>query len=534
MDPSYDLVIVGGGTAGLVAAAGAASLGARVALVERDRLGGECLWTGCVPSKAMIASAGRAHALRGADAFGIEAREPDVDGERVLESVRRARSRIQPHDDPERFREMGVEVLEGVEGRLLPGPAVRAGDRTLDARYVVLATGSRPAIPPIEGLEGAGYVTHEAAFDRRELPGSSVILGGGAIGVEFAQAYARLGVEVTLVEQEQRILPGEDPDLTSRLRGRLEEEGVRVMTGARAARVDREGSERIVRLEPRAGGDVPSRSGTSPSAPSSDLFEEGASAGSPTEEAPDPAAGGATADGGGAGGSAGSGGPTTVRAEEVFVATGRRPNVEGLGLEEAGVEVDRSGIVVDENLRTTRRRVFAAGDVTGGALFTHVADHEARTVIRNALFPFSSSVDYSVIPRAVYTDPELARVGPTEAEAREHRGDDVRVFTYDLSNLDRAVTDRRAFGMVKLVADRKGELLAGHLLAPRAGTMIVELALARREGADLSDLADLVHPYPTLSEGVRRAANEWYRSRLTPRTRRLLRLWFRLARKLGL
>ncbi len=488
MEDGYDLAVIGGGTAGLVAAAGAASLGARVALVERDRLGGECLWTGCVPSKALVASGRRAAAFRGADAFGIEPRDPGVDGGRVLESVREARARIQPHDDPERFRAMGVEVLEGVEGRLLPGPAVRAGDRTLPARRVLIATGSRPAVPPVEGLEEAGFVTHETAFERDSLPESSVILGGGAIGVEFAQAYARLGVEVTLVEMEPRLLPGEDPDLTERLRERLEAEGVRVITGARAVEAGREGGERTLRLEETEG-----EGGEGPAGP-----------------------------------------PASVRAEELFVATGRRPNVEGMGLEEAGVEVGPSGIVVDDRLRTSRKRVFAAGDVTGGLLFTHVADHEARTVIRNALFPFGGTVDYSVIPRAIYTDPELARVGPTEAEARERHGDGVRTFTYDLGDLDRAVVDRSAFGLVKLVADRRGRLLAGHLLAPRAGTMVSELALALREGADLSDLSDLVHPYPTLSEGIRRAANEWYRSRLTPRTERLLGLWFRLARRLGL
>ena len=527
MERTFDLAVIGGGTAGLVASAGAASLGARVALVERDRLGGECLWTGCVPSKALIGSARRARAFRDADAFGLESREPRVDGGRVLESVREVRARIQPHDDPERFRAMGVEVLEGVEGRLLPGPAVRADDRTLRARRVLLATGSRPAIPPVEGLEEAGYVTHETAFERDGLPATAVVLGGGAIGVEFAQAYARLGVGVTLVEMEPRILPGEDPELTARLRERLEEEGVRVVTGARAVRVGRESGDRVVRLVPRDGTASPPAADIS-GPPSSNLFEEGPEGGDSTGHAQ------------GAGADAGPDRgprqdlPATVRGEELFVATGREPNVEGLGLEEAGVEVGPSGVVVDDRLRTSRKRVYAAGDVIGGLLFTHVADHEARTVLRNALFPFGSEVDYSVIPRAVYTDPELARVGPTEAEARERHGDGISVFRYDLSELDRALADRSGFGLVKLVADRKGRLLAGHLLAPGAGTMIAEVALALREGAGLDDLSDLVHPYPTLSEGIRRAANEWQRSRLTPRTTRLLDLWFRLARKLGL
>lgn len=488
MSETHDLVIVGGGTAGLVAAAGAASLGARTALVEKERLGGECLWTGCVPSKALIGSARAAHLLRRASDFGLEDLEPEVDGGRVLESVRAVRARVQPHDDPERFRAMGVDVTEGTAARLLPDGSVRAGDRVLRGRSVLLATGSRPSVPPVEGLSGAGYVTHETAFEREALPASSVILGGGPIGVEFAQAYRRLGVDVTLVELEERILPREDPDLTRRLRAILEEEGVEVLTGRRAVAAGRDGPHRTVTVEPTGGG------------------SDGV--------VPD--------------------GPRELRAEEIFVATGRRPSVEGLGLEEAGVDVGPGGIVVDGKLRTSRGDVYAAGDVTGGLAFTHVADHEARTVIRNALFPFASRVDYSVIPRAVYSDPVLARVGPTEAEARERHGDGISVHTYELAELDRALTDREARGLVKLVADRRGRLVAGHLLAPDAGSLVVEVALALREGLKVTDLADLVHPYPTLSEGIRRAANQAYRERLTPTTRRLLDGWHRLARALDL
>lgn len=491
-DDDFDLVVIGGGTAGLVTAAGAASLGARTALIEKDRLGGECLWTGCVPSKALIGSARVAEAFRQAADFGLEPREPRPDGSRVLESVRRVRSRVQPHDDPDRFRAMGVEVLEGVAARLTADARVEAGDRVLSGRKIVIATGSRPSVPPVDGLEAAGYVTHETAFDRDVLPGSAVILGAGPIGVEFAQAYVRLGVRVTLVEQEERILPGEEPELTRRLRAVLEEEGVEVITGARAAAVSRDGELRSVTLEPAASG--------------------------PTGDAPP----------------ARAAGPRVVQGEELFVATGRRPAVEGLGLEAAGIESGPDGIEVDRKLRTSRPDVFAAGDVIGGYRFTHVADHEARAVIRNALFPFPSGVDYSVVPWAVYTEPELARVGLTEAEARERHGDSVRVFSYDLAELDRALTDRTTSGTVRLVADGRGRLLGGHVLAPGAGSLVVEVALALREGLGVADLSTLVHPYPTLSEGVRRAADAYYRSRLTATVRRLLDGWFRLARRLNL
>lgn len=481
---SFDLVVIGGGTAGLVTAAGAASLGARVALLERHRLGGECLWTGCVPSKALIGSARLAHAMARASDFGLPGGRPEADGGRVLESVREARGVIQHHDDPDRFREMGVDVTEGVEARFTGDGRVEAGGRTLAPRKVVIATGSRPAIPPVDGLEDAGYRTHETAFDRDALPASAIVLGGGAIGVEFAQAYRRLGIDVTLVEMEDRILPREDPALTGRLEQILEDEGVRLLTGSRAVAAGRRGDTRTLSVK-----------------------------------TPDPGSGGKT---------------RTVEAEEIFVATGRRPNVESLGLEAVGIETRRDGVVVDDRLRTTRAGVYAAGDVIGGHLFTHVADHEARAVIQNALFPVGSAVDYSVVPWAIYSDPELARVGLTEAEARDRHGDGVGVFEYDLSDLDRAVTDREAVGLVKLVTDRRGRLLGGHILGPRAGSLIVEVALAMKGDLKITDLSNLIHPYPTLSEGVRRAANEYYRSRLTDTTRSLLDAWFRLARRFGL
>lgn len=480
----FDLVVLGGGTAGLVTAAGAASLGARTALLEKDRLGGECLWTGCVPSKAMLASARAAHVIEGASRYGLSVRDPEVDVTGVLASVREVRSRIQEHDDPERFREMGVHVQEDAAARFVSPHEVEAGGRRYRGRKLVIATGSRPAVPPVDGLREAGFITHESAFDRDELPASSIVLGGGAIGVEFAQAYARLGVDVTLVEMEPRILPREDPELTGLLRERLEEEGVRILAGHRATSVSVEGDERRLVAEP---------------------VEDAASEDS-----------------------------VELRAEEIFVAAGRRPSVEELGLEAVGIETGPEGVVVDDRLRTSLPHVFAAGDVVGGHLFTHVADHEARTVIRNALFPFPTPIDYEVIPWCIYSDPELARVGLTEDEARDRHGSGVQVHTYDVGDLDRAVADRRGFGHVKLVADRRGRVLGCHLLAPRAGTVIVEAALAMREGAGLGDLAELVHPYPTLSEGIRRTANEYMKSRLTDRVRTWLDRWFAISRRLGI
>jgi pyruvate/2-oxoglutarate dehydrogenase complex dihydrolipoamide dehydrogenase (E3) component len=473
----YDIIAIGGGTAGLVTAAGSAGLGARAALIERDRLGGDCLWTGCVPSKALIGSARIAHAFRHAAAFGIGASEPDVDAARVLESVREVRARIQPHDDPERFRAMGVDVIEGT-ARFVSPHEVEVDGRRLRARRFLIATGSRAAVPPIQGLAEAGYYTHETAFDRDTIPDSVAVIGGGAIGIEFAQAYARLGRRVTVVEMLDEILFREEPELTACLRAVLEAAGIRILTGRRVTRVAR-GPDGMARLS-TDGGD----------------------------------------------------GEEVVEAAEVLVATGRRPNVEDLGLEEAGVLVDRQGVFVDDRLRTSQGHIFGAGDVTGGYLFTHVADHEARTVVRNALFPGTSRVRYDVIPWCTFTDPELAHVGLTEAEARERHGDGVRAFTYDVGQLDRAVADRAAVGCVKLLVNRRGRILGGHILAPSAGTMIVEVALAMQHGLKLDALSGLVHPYPTMSEAVQRTAHEYRRSQLTGWRQSLVSVALELGRRM--
>lgn len=490
-EAEYDILAIGGGTAGLVTAAGAASLGARTALVERDRLGGECLWTGCVPSKAMIGSARIAAALRRADLFGLEAIDPTVDGGSVLASVREVRSRIQPHDDPERFRAMGVDVIEG-EARFRSPREIEVEGRSLRARKFVIATGSRPAIPSIEGLEEVGYFTHETAFDRDGIPGSVTIVGGGPIGVEFAQAYRRLGVEVTVVEMEDRLLPGEDRDLAGRLRDILEREGVRVLTSATVRRAARAGDGRAtLRVAMRAG-------------------RAGAEASGGRDET------------------------ELLRCEAILVAAGRRANIEELELEAAGVETGPEGVRVDDRLRTRQRHILAAGDVIGGLRFTHVADHEARAVVRNALFPFPSRVDYEGVPWCIYTDPELARVGPTEAEARERHGDGIRAYTFGLEELDRAIVDRAAEGCVKLVTDARGRLLGGQILAASAGTMVAEVALAVKHGLRIKALSNLVHPYPTMSEGVRKAADAYYRAKLTDRTRRWLGRYFSLARRLDI
>lgn len=477
----FDIVAIGGGTAGLVTAAGAAGLGATSALIERDRLGGDCLWTGCVPSKALIGSAHIAHVLRTSSNFGIAQSAPEIDGARILESVRDIRAQIQKHDDPERFRRLGVDVIEG-EGRFISRNEVEVGDRRVRARRFVIATGSRAAVPPIPGLKETGFYTHETAFDRDSIPTSVAIIGGGAIGVEFAQAYRRLGVEVTLIEMLERLLIKEEPDLALRLQTVLEAEGIRVLTGVAVKSSERvDGKARLT------------------------LASHDSDAG-----------------------------PTigSVEADEVLVATGRRPNVEGIGLETAGIEFERWGVKVDERLRTSQKHIFAAGDVTGGLLFTHVADHEARTVLQNALFPVKAKIKYDVIPWCTFSDPELARVGLTEEEARDQYGDSVRAVEYDLENLDRAITERAAFGCVKIVTTRSGRILGGHILGPSAGSLIAEVALAMKHGIKLGAISSLVHAYPTMSEGVRRAADTYRRSTLKGWRKTALSLALGLGRRI--
>lgn len=485
-DQTFDIVAIGAGTAGLVTAAGSAGLGARVALIERDRLGGDCLWTGCVPSKALISSARVAQHFRDAAAHGLRAVRPGVEGADVLASVRDVRARIEPHDDPERFRAMGVDVVEGA-ARFVSPHEVEVDGRRLRARRFVIATGSRAAVPPIPGIEEAGYFTHAEAFDRDTIPASLAVVGGGPIGVELAQAYRRLGTEVTVVELLDRLMGREEPELAELLTSRLREEGIGIRTGRVVTRVDRAGDRRRVTIAPP---------------------------------------------GGGSGGGDVSAAPETFEVDEVLVAAGRAPNTERLGLDAAGVETAKGWVTVDSKLRTSRRHIFAAGDVIGGFLFTHVADHEARTVVQNALFPVRANIDYGVIPWCTYTEPELAHVGLTEAEARDRHGSSVSAHVYDIANLDRAIAERAAAGLVKIVVGKGGRILGGHILSPHAGTMIAEVALAMKAGVKLGTLASLVHPYPTMSEGLKRTADAYRRSTLTGWRKSAVDLALRIGRSL--
>ncbi len=473
-DPPYDVVVIGAGAAGLVTASGAGLLGVRVALIEKDRFGGECLWTGCVPSKALIRTAQAVHEAQNAGALGLSATEIPVDFARVMRSMREVIARIQPHDDPATIEKKGVKTIQGT-ARLLGPDRVEVDDDTLHTKRVVIATGSLPLVPAIDGLEQAGYLTHETILELDQQPRRLLILGAGPIGLEFAQIFGRLGTEVTVVEMEGAVLPREDPELAEQLREILEAEGIRILLGHRAVAARRDGdATELVLARP-------------------------------------------------------DGRSERVQGDRLLVATGKRPHTASLGLEAAGVALDERGAVrVDDRLRTTASGVWAAGDVTGKLYFTHVADYQARLVVRNMFFPFPARADYSRIPWATFTDPVHARVGMTEAEARERHGDRIGVYRYAMNDLDRAVTDRAAQGMVKLVTDARGRLLGGHILASHADALVHEVALAMRAGVKIGGLSQMVHAYPTWPEGLRRAADGYYRDKLSDGwTPRLLRWWAR-------
>jgi pyruvate/2-oxoglutarate dehydrogenase complex dihydrolipoamide dehydrogenase (E3) component len=460
------MVVIGGGTAGMIAAVGAAGVGARVLLAEGERTGGECLWTGCVPSKALIAAARRAHDMRTADRVGLVPTEPDVDLARIMVRVHDVIATIEPHDSPAQLRRKGVEVVRAHARFLRPG-AVAVGDRRVRYRAALIATGSTPAFPPVDGLQGAAPLTTDTLWDLDALPARLVILGGGPVGCELGQAFARLGSAVTIVEMADRLLPQTEPRAGALIADVLRREGVDVHTSTRAVHA---AADRL------------------------------------TVAGPD-------------------GADATLAFDRLLVATGRRPRTAGLGLDRVGVRTDDRGFVrVDATMRTTGRNVFAAGDITGRMPFTHVAGAQGNRVVANALFRLRRPIDERRIPWTVFTDPEVAHVGLTEGEARRRWGGDAIVASNDYSEVDRAVTDARTTGFATLVADPRGRLVGATIVAESAGESIAELAAWMRNGARLGDIGATIHAYPTLTEGPWRAALEHLRGRyLSPRVRRWTR-----------
>lgn len=466
-----DLCIIGAGSAGLSVAAGAAQMGARAVLIERGLMGGDCLNFGCVPSKALLAAAKAAASWRHNAGFGIHTLPSQVDWNGVRAHVASVIAAIAPHNSVERFEGLGVRVIKA-EARFTGPDTLTAGADTVRARRFVIATGSEPLLPSMAGLDQVPFLTNETVFSIETAPRHLLVLGGGPIGCELAQAHRRLGAEVTVIEM-QRILPKDDEDATSVIRHSLLRDGVRVIEGAKAVGV--EGIERGVMVEIELNGSRERLSGS-----------------------------------------------------HLLIAVGRKPSVAKLNLEAAGVAVDKSGIRVDDRLRSTNHRIYAAGDVSGGPQFTHMAGHEAGIVLRNALFRLPAKVERRAVPWVTYTDPELAQVGLTEAAARA-QGEDVVCVRSDYGESDRARAERAGDGFVKVVATRRGAVLGATIVGRNAGELILPWVLAMQHRLGLRAMASVIAPYPTLGEIGKRAAGNFFAPRLFGAgTRRLVRLLQRL------
>jgi pyruvate/2-oxoglutarate dehydrogenase complex dihydrolipoamide dehydrogenase (E3) component len=467
-----DLCVIGAGSGGLSVAAAAAQFGVDVVLIERSEMGGDCLNYGCVPSKSLIAAAKRAHTMRSSGPFGIKPLEPAVEFDRVHDHVHEVIAAIAPNDSVERFTGMGVNVIKG-EARFRDKETVIANGHEIKARRFVIATGSSPALPPIPGIERVSYFTNETIFGNKQKIDKLIVVGGGPIGMELAHAFRRLGSEVAVLEAFKP-LAKEDPELAEVVLRQLESEGVEIIADARIERFEPFGDRVQVRF---------TRGGQS----------------------------------------------YAIDGSHLLLATGRRSNIEKLNLDNAGVRHDRTGIKVDKGLRTSNKRIYAIGDVTGGLQFTHVANYHASVVIKNALFRLPAKVDNDILPRVTFTDPELAQIGLTEAEAREKHGN-VHVYRWPFSDNDRAQAERATDGFVKVVTTKRGRVLGASMVGDHAGELIQMWSLAMHKKMKISALASIVSPYPTLSEINKRAAITYYLPSLSsPLIRRVIGL----ARKLG-
>jgi len=476
LEPVYNMVVVGAGTAGLISAIATASLGGKVALVERNLMGGDCLNVGCVPSKSLIRPARLAAEMRDATAFGLTpVRTSKEDFPQVMERLRRIRAEISTNDSVQRYAEMGVDVFLG-DGVFKSPNTLKVGGKILRFRKAVVATGARALLPEIPGLKDVGFLTNETVFNLTALPDHLLVIGGGPIGCELAQAFRRLGAEVTLI-QKNRFLPHEDTDASSILADVFRKEGIRVLLHANTRSVERtkSGKKKVV------------------------VEHEGEK--------------------------------QTVEADEIMIGAGRVPNVEGMGLEVAGVKFDvRRGVVVNDHLRTTHKNIYAAGDCCMAWKFTHAADAAAQIVVQNALFKGRKKLSSLVMPWCTYTDPEIAHVGLYEKDARS-KGLEVDFFKFDMSENDRALADGEEMGFVKVMA-RKGtdKILGATVVSAHAGEMISEITTAMTTGTGLGRLANVIHPYPTQADAIKRVAGLYNKTRLTPMVAKILKGWLKLQR----
>ena len=469
----YHLVVIGAGTAGLVSAAGAAALGAKVALVERRFLGGDCLNFGCVPSKALLRAARAIAEVRAAGAFGVQVDGAvRVDFAAVMQRLRRLRAEISPSDSAQRFRELGVDLFFGVAHFAGPDRVV-LGDTVLPFRRAIIATGTRPTIPPLPGLSEAGFLTNETVFSLSVLPTRLAIIGAGPIGCELAQAFARFGSQVTLIGNHEQILPREDEEAAALLARQLQRDGVELLLASQIQRVESRDGVKVLTVQRH--GQIQS-----------------------------------------------------ISVDAILVAAGRTPNVDDLGLDEARVNFNaKDGVLVSDRLQTSNRRIFAAGDVCSRFKFTHAADAYARIAVQNALFYGRAKASALVIPWCTYTDPEIAHVGLSEKDARE-QGTATRTFAQEFRHVDRAIVDGATVGFVKIhVRAGTDQIVGATVVSKHAGDMIGEIALAMTGNLGLKTLAKTVHPYPTHGEALKKIGDAYNKTRLTPTVRWLFETWFR-------
>jgi len=461
MGYQYDAIVIGGGAAGLTTSGICANFGAKTIMIEAEKLGGDCTWYGCVPSKTLLKAAKVAKHIRNASHYGLIDTEPEMDFKKLMEYVRKVRQDVyEEADDPQIYKDMGIEVAEGwgrfIDPHTVEIKAKDGSTREITGRYIFVNTGARTFLPPVEGMEEVQCLTNESLFEIDEAPGEIIIIGSGPIGSEMAQALNLLGCKVTVVDMIDRILGNDDPELANMLKERLEKEGITYQLGASVKKVEKNGDGRLKMI----------------------LAKDGE--------------------------------PIELESDSMLMATGRRPNVEGLNLEAAGIEYDKKGIKVNSRCKTSKGHIYACGDVTGEYQFTHMSEHMAKVAATNAILKFPMTVDDKHVPWVTYTEPELAHVGATEAELKE-QGTSYEVYKFPYNKVDRAITDSVTEGMIKIFAKKwNGRILGASVLGAAAGELICEYAVAMKNGVTLRNIADTIHPYPTYGLGARRAADQWY------------------------
>lgn len=465
-DTEFDICVIGGGAGGLVVAAGGSGIGAKVALVEKHKLGGDCLYYGCVPSKTLLHSAKVAHTMRDAQRFGITSVTPQVSIPAVMQRVASVIQSIEPNDSPERFRGLGVDVILG-QGKFIDAHTFEVNGRKITAKNFVIATGSRPGVPPIPGLADVPYLTNETVFNLNEQVPSLVVIGAGPIGIEMAQAFCRLGSQVSVVDLVPNILPKEDLDASNVVRQQLEHDGVKFYLGVTPQKV--EGGKGDIRFT---------------------LKNKDAS-------------------------------ETVLQSTHILVAAGRRMNVENLGLEAAGIATEKGKIISNERLQTSQKHIYLCGDMVGSYQFTHMAEHHAGIVLRNIASPLPARVETRVIPWATFTEPELARVGLSETEAKA-ANIDYQTYRFPFDDMDRARAEGELEGFAKILTDKKGLVIGATIVGPHAGELIHEYVVAMTQKMKATDLCNIIHVYPTLSQISRRVADQKRKASFTPTAKKWL------------